>query len=115
KGEVAWVFKLGRVPARRPNRARCSDRKQTSGRSCTTGGRQRKTRSGRHAEDCRSTERRVPSRVVGLGFLFRKSSQGALRLRRIGAASVLRAEPCDHRWRLFCRRETLRSYLQGTS
>jgi len=36
---------------------------------------------------------RFPGCGLGLGFLFRKSPKGALRLRRIGAASVLRIEP----------------------
>src|SRR6266699_3572658 len=48
-------------------------------------------------------------------FLFRESSQGALRLRRIGTAAVLRAESRHPRRRVFRRRETLRSYLQGAA
>src|SRR6266705_3118495 len=43
--------------------------------------RQRQTRSRRHAKDCRSRKRRVPGRGLGLGFLFRESAQGEIRLR----------------------------------
>ena len=58
---------------------------------------------------------RVPNRVLGLGFLFRESAQSALRLRRIGAAPVLRAESRPARRRLLRRRKTLRPHLQGTA
>ena len=101
KSEVARLRELGRVSARRPNCPRCSYREQTPERSRAARRGKRKTRSSRHAEDCRPGKRRVRDSVMGLALLFGESAQGALRFRRIGAAPILRAEPRHSRRSIF--------------
>ena len=89
-GRPSRVPQSRRVQPGAPDRAHGRGGQRTPGQPGARGGGERAPGSGRPAGDSRGRRPRPRGGGLGLGLLHRAGAGGAVRLRRIGAAAVLR-------------------------